>query len=534
MSYALLWIETLLACLFFVAGMAAAGLRRQTRKAMIPICGIGILIPLIPLGLLVAATGALRFAVGMRHSGFTGAAALAICFLAGSAAIVVAAARRDAAGLRRALSWPLGRLAMAWTLALALMAMTLWNIDLQGQVDIQALRAEAGALAMNVIPPPIPEAENAAPLYDLFRAQFKAAATPGDAEILSRSLDGSPELAAYLQRQQKTLEVLRRAADRPGCRFEQDYSKLDFGALIPRFHSFKEGALLLRLAAITESAAGDADLALADCRRMYALAGHSQSPPALVSNLVADAIDAVASHTVVRVLPRLATRAQLDRFTAPDPLVLPEHFGRALRSEEAFGLAGLCDIADGKPDITGRVAGYGALWPLWLHEDVRSYRDLMQRMQQLAQQPYYQASAELKQVPGRAGIRRTDEGEEVVGAGYGPLTRIIVPALDSVFRNMAKEQATRTAVVVACAATRYRLDHGDYPSAAAALVPDYLAAIPADPFDGHALRWKKSGDGSVVIYSVGPDLVDDGGAIEGRDGKGPADVGVTLKLPASR
>jgi hypothetical protein len=35
--------------------------------------------------------------------------------------------------------------------------------------------------------------------------------------------------------------------------------------------------------------------------------------------------------------------------------------------------------------------------------------------------------------------------------------------------------------------------------------------VPRDPFDGKPLRWKRTG-GSGVVYSIGLDAIDDGGA----------------------
>jgi hypothetical protein len=42
-------------------------------------------------------------------------------------------------------------------------------------------------------------------------------------------------------------------------------------------------------------------------------------------------------------------------------------------------------------------------------------------------------------------------------------------------------------------------------------VPKYLDEVPADPFDGNPLRMSAK-DGGVLIYSIGPDGKDDGGA----------------------
>jgi hypothetical protein len=77
--------------------------------------------------------------------------------------------------------------------------------------------------------------------------------------------------------------------------------------------------------------------------------------------------------------------------------------------------------------------------------------------------------------------------------------------------------------------TRFRLDHGTLPSHLDELVPAYLDAVPLDPFDGHPLRLAVKND-HRIIYSVGPDLVDDGG-VDMVQGKG--DVTFTLKPPAN-
>ena len=41
-------------------------------------------------------------------------------------------------------------------------------------------------------------------------------------------------------------------------------------------------------------------------------------------------------------------------------------------------------------------------------------------------------------------------------------------------------------------------------------MPAQLKQVPLDPYDGKPLRYRLRADGAVV-YSVGPDLIDDGG-----------------------
>jgi hypothetical protein len=55
---------------------------------------------------------------------------------------------------------------------------------------------------------------------------------------------------------------------------------------------------------------------------------------------------------------------------------------------------------------------------------------------------------------------------------------------------------------VALAAERYRRQHGNWPQSLAALVPQYLPAVPLDPFDGKPLRYRRT-DHGAVICSVG-------------------------------
>jgi hypothetical protein len=64
--------------------------------------------------------------------------------------------------------------------------------------------------------------------------------------------------------------------------------------------------------------------------------------------------------------------------------------------------------------------------------------------------------------------------------------------------------------MVQLAVQAYRLGHGALPPDLPALVPGYLPAIPPDPFAAAPLR-SATRDGSLVVYSLGPDAKDDGG-----------------------
>ena len=84
----------------------------------------------------------------------------------------------------------------------------------------------------------------------------------------------------------------------------------------------------------------------------------------------------------------------------------------------------------------------------------------------------------------------------------------------SLLGQAAEAEARRRLIVTAIALERYRGRHGAYPATLRALVPELLPKEPRDFMDGEPLRYRVTGDAHFVLYSVGLDGVDNGGAIE--------------------
>jgi hypothetical protein len=92
-------------------------------------------------------------------------------------------------------------------------------------------------------------------------------------------------------------------------------------------------------------------------------------------------------------------------------------------------------------------------------------------------------------------------------------------------RILLEQKARLRCAAAALAVAEYRLHHGALPERLDALVPDYLDALPADPFDaGNPIRYRTD-DGSFRIYSIGENGVDDGGSTEpGPNVSRPLDI----------
>jgi hypothetical protein len=74
---------------------------------------------------------------------------------------------------------------------------------------------------------------------------------------------------------------------------------------------------------------------------------------------------------------------------------------------------------------------------------------------------------------------------------------------------------------------RFRIKHGRLPTSLDELVPEFLNAVPDDPFDGRPLRFI-SDERGCTVYSIGVDGIDDGG-VEDSDRR-ESDIAFTLPV----
>ena len=97
--------------------------------------------------------------------------------------------------------------------------------------------------------------------------------------------------------------------------------------------------------------------------------------------------------------------------------------------------------------------------------------------------------------------------------------RLLTGHWEEVAQRGLRSQAWMRILICELAVRLYAMDRGSEPSTLAALVPDYLPQLPADPFTGEPLKYLRRGSGHL-IYSIGPDRKDDGGKLieSGRSG----------------
>jgi hypothetical protein len=128
--------------------------------------------------------------------------------------------------------------------------------------------------------------------------------------------------------------------------------------------------------------------------------------------------------------------------------------------------------------------------------------------------------AEIARLPDHQQLEAMREWDQAVRTAPVGARLMLVDARKLVEACLRHRAGARCAAV-ALAAERFRLEHGRWPDALADLVPDLLTEVPADPYDGQPLRYRRLSDG-VIVYAVGPDGQDDGSprdaANAGREG----------------
>lgn len=105
--------------------------------------------------------------------------------------------------------------------------------------------------------------------------------------------------------------------------------------------------------------------------------------------------------------------------------------------------------------------------------------------------------------------------------------------VESIGRVLASVRTSATSVAV----ERYRRAHaGTAPASLDQVVPALLPAVPTDPFSGQPLKYSVQPD-RYVVYSLGPNAIDDGGStisppkpVGAARPEPPKDIGVRVKL----
>ena len=149
--------------------------------------------------------------------------------------------------------------------------------------------------------------------------------------------------------------------------------------------------------------------------------------------------------------------------------------------------------------------------------------EMMNRWIDIAQLPSHEQAAAEQQL--ELAIRNSPK--------TAVLPRLIFPSVTKLGAASRRKHAILRCTIVSLAAERYRQANKSCPDSLDKLCPQFLEAVPLDPFDGAPLRYRRVEDG-VIIYAVGDDGVDNGGNVDRKRNESDADIGFRLWDVAKR
>ena len=446
------------------------------------------------------------------------------------------AAKRDQAIVQQRTRIFLRRLGIALAIPVLLYAaLSAWSMLALRSAYADLARDGRPMTAADVIPPPVPPADNAALFYReairlLKVAEDHSPALPQTADstvgrnlrrekhtpdtLLQKLSDAArtatatnampDDIIAFRDLMtrpdvQQALDLVVLAGERKGCRFPVYYSA---GLRLANSQLFSDLWSLNQIVpdeVIRLTVAGDSSNA---CRLAVAglgLAGAQRTEPVLLSHHVT-ILFAARAMVAVRQLGA-ATPLRREQYNqllfALMQLDQPAEFQQALDGERL--LFGEWAFTRGPRDIVDELWSKGrypwaksigrVLWDPMLRLDHATYLRLLQQ----------EASAPLASNPPRSPVPR-----------FCCFTRMLLPDLararDSSLSHLARVRCTAAGLAV----LKYRQEHGTWPESLARIAPG-MTVLPKDPFDGMPLRYHVTENG-FVVYSIGKDRKDDGGS----------------------
>ena len=323
-------------------------------------------------------------------------------------------------------------------------------------------------------------------------------------------------------------EIRREAGRRPQARWPVHYD-LDqpWITLLPHLSSAKGITMLLQVRAAAKLAANQTGEGLADIEIGFRLADSLSGEPFVISQLVRMACYDIILQPLKEGLARHQfSDAQLtslqQQLSAADLLA---GFQRSMRGERAISglwatltretLAEVIQAFSGSQEFTERLsyfALYARIAPKgWIYQNqvviCRLFDDYILSAVDVQTRTVHPKVAEAFLT-----AKRDAKGP------FSALTESMM-----VFKAFGDElpfpckfaygQTQVDLARVACGLERYRLAHGQYPEALDALAPQFITKLPHDIINGQPLKYRRTDDGSFVLYSVGWNETDDGGFV---------------------
>jgi hypothetical protein len=385
------------------------------------------------------------------------------------------------------------------------------------QAEVTRIKAAGEPVtAAQITLPPVPEAENAAALYEKAFGAVKL--TEDDRSALAHVLYPRPGSSrdrwigaarAIVARDRRALDLTYQATARPRCRFPVEWQE-GAAVLLPHLSKMRGLSRLISAQGVLLSIDGDVSRTLQAVRAGIELGDALAQEPDEVSQLVRyrlyqDALQALQAVLSTHRLPAAIGKPLYDRLAA---IQIMGPFKRAALGERAAAVT-LYQIAESDPKrlgITLSPVQKTILPPAWTLDAAR-WLPLMSRRITLVDQPYRAVRSQL--------MALDVDGREMGKNESDPVAQMLFTGFDGWASSWWEQRDMAIARIglarTALALRAYQAQNGSYPASIKVLHRAIGWRIPQDPFSGRGFVYKREGE-TALIYSIGPDLQDNGGA----------------------
>jgi Bacterial type II secretion system protein G. len=419
-----------------------------------------------------------------------------------------------------------------------------WRGKLAMAVDAKLQEIRAAGLPtdgkeLNAYYPAVPDNKNAA------LVMTQAFALVGDYsdsrsneianfKIPSRGQSLTPEqkklLSGYAEMNSDAFAKMREAIKLPESRYPLDYTPGP-DTLLPHLGKLKKLAVIVRYKSFLESESGDTTNAVFDIENLCGMSQTLDQEPDMIAQLVRIALIAIAENSLEHSFnlsslneSELAGLASAFSQAEKTNLMRKALIGELALNAPVFQLVrsrpkSAVELVEGAQQVGGfsthtldfwliREPGFFRATGFW-DRDFLFYLNTLETNIALDNFP------PPKSLVAADNFKKVDE---TVGRKNYYLSKMFLGALSSAITKEASSFACLRTSIAAIAVERFRLAHGRLPENLNELVPQFLSAMPLDPFDGQPLRYHRLAKG-YVIYSVGQDGHDDGGREKPADWK---------------
>jgi len=417
-----------------------------------------------------------------------------------------------------------------------------------------------------IIPPPVPDEENAAILYskaftygedkigrgklnDIVGTIMREDAMEGF--VSRRKVDTFSGISNLDSKRRKEIQklinsrnaqyiykLLEEGSQKLKCRFDLEYEKGP-AMTLPHLSSMRNSMKFLCLKALVEAEEGNIKGAFNTLLIGLKMSNHLKDEPIIISQLVRIACDTIIMECVKNISSSKGIPVEeiemiigeLSHHTDIEPFI------RCMDGERVtIGMWGFKRILRAKPrelkeDLnllpTASMVIIALIGKPIFKRDFTCYLTVMSKIQDSFDVSYYEtfeinnneAIAKYSLSPSLFALTTSLSGSENKTyleliekqiPRYCIITRTLLPVVAGIRENIKKHSANVEICRTGLALKIYKIKNKTYPEKLENLVPAFLDKVPIDPFSGKNIVYNKSSSW-FQIYSFGPNMRDDGG-----------------------